>query len=182
MHACNFGHHECAQALIVAGSAVDRVDYDGRTALMWACGSGHHECAQALIGARANLEVTSRDGLHALMIACASPHPRLPPSAGQGKARCALALLAATAPIREADFADWAALLKFAGERLQRIEIVLASTHVIEDAPLLARVKARKTDAQDIFAHFARDMLARPREADFPDRAASLDVAGDRLQ
>ncbi len=34
------------------------------------------------------------------------------------------------------------------------IEIVLASTHVIEDAPLLANVGALKTDAQGAVANF----------------------------
>ena len=32
--ACFEGHHECAQALIEAGAAVDMVDNDGKTALM----------------------------------------------------------------------------------------------------------------------------------------------------
>ena len=45
-------------------------------------------------------------------------------------------------------------------ERLQLIEAVLASTHVIEDAPQLARVRDLQTDAQDIVVRFARDMLA----------------------
>ena len=56
--ACSSGHHECAQALINAGAAVDKEVKDGATALMWACDKGHHECAQALIDARADLELT----------------------------------------------------------------------------------------------------------------------------
>jgi hypothetical protein len=64
------------------------------------------------------------------------------------------------APIREADFPDGAASLKYAGERLQLIEAVLASPHVIEDAPQLASVRDLHTDAQGVFVNFAGDMLA----------------------
>ena len=80
------------------------------------------------------------------------------PSHRQGRIRCALALLEATAPIREPDSRDRAASLKFAGERLQQIEVALASTHVIEDAPLLARANALQTDAQGIIVSFAGDV------------------------
>ena len=76
---------------------------------------------------------------------------------------CALALLEATAPLREADFSDRVALLKLASERLQvlqLIEAVLASPHVIEDAPSLASVGALKAEAQDVFVNFASHMLA----------------------
>ena len=97
------------------------------------------------------------------MLACESPPSHFTQSQRQGRVKCALAILAATAPIREADFPDGAASLKLAGERLQQIEVVLglASTHAIEDAPLLASVNALKTDAQGIFVTFAGDMLAR---------------------
>ena len=90
----------------------------------------------------------------------------------QDRIRCALSLLAATAPIREAEFPDRAASLKLAGERLQQIEVVLASTLVIEDAPPLASVNALKTDAQGIFGSFASEMLARA-----PPRRRSLRLA-----
>ena len=103
---------------------------------------------QVLIDAHADLEPMNRDGQNALMIACETPPSYFTQSKRQQRIRCALALLAAKAPIRESDLTDWAALLKFAGERLRQIEVVLASTHVIEDTPLLARVNARKTDAQ----------------------------------
>ena len=59
-----------------------------------------------------------------------------------------------------ADFPDQAASLKFACERLQLIEAVLSSKHVIEDALQHARVRDLQTDAQDIIVRFARDMLA----------------------
>ena len=84
---------------------------------------------------------------------------------------CALALLEATAPIRAADFRDGAALLKYAGERLQLIEAVLASPHVIEDAPQLASVRDLQrvqTDAQGVFVNFAGDMLERYSIAKLP--------------
>ena len=73
--------------------------------------------------------------------------------------RCALAILAATAPIEVTDFPDQAASLKFACERLQLIEAVLFSTHVIEDAPQLTRVRDLHTDAQGIIVTFAGEML-----------------------
>ena len=74
---------------------------------------------------------------------------------------------------------DWAVLLTFADERLQHTEVVLALTHVIKAAPLLATVGVLKIDAQDIFAHFARDMIARakPRHESVPQaRCQALSV------
>ena len=131
----------------------------GLTALMWACKGGRHELTRALIDAQADLELTDRDGQNALMIACASPPRGYHQSARHDRIRCALALLAAIAPIRQPDFPDREASLKFACERLQLIETVLASTHALEDAPPLARVNALQTDAQGIVVIFARDML-----------------------
>jgi hypothetical protein len=160
MWASGGGHHECAQALIDAGAAVDTVNNAGKTALMCACDSGHHECAQALIDAPADLELTNRDGKNALMFACESPPSTWAQSQRQGRIRCALALLEATAPIQEADFPDRASSLQFACGRLQLIEVVLAMKHTIEDAPPLANVGDLKTDAQGIVASFASDMLA----------------------
>ena len=166
--ACINDHHECARALIGAGAAVDMVDNNGKTALMRACDLGRHECAQALIDAHADLELTNRDGQNALMIACESPPSNYSESLRQGKIRCAVSLLAATAPVEVADFPDQAASLKFTCERLQLIEAVLASTestHVIVDASPLARVRALQTDAQDIVVICSRDILAsrKPR-------------------
>ena len=156
MCACALGRHECAQALIDANAAVDMVHNYENTALMMACISGRHECAQALINAHADLELTYRGGKNALMIACESPPPpHFSQSQRHGRIRCALAILAATAPIEVADFPDQAASLKFACDRLQRIETVLSSTHVIVDAPPLARVRDLKTDAQGIIVSFA---------------------------
>ena len=157
MWACCNGSDECVQALIDADAAVDMVDNIGWTALMWACCNGHHECAQALIDAHADLELKNRDGQNALMMACLNPPPYFSQSQRQGRIRCALAILAATAPIEVTDFPDQAASLKFACERLQLIEAVLASTHVIEDAPQLARVRVLKTDAQGIVVTFASE-------------------------
>ena len=96
----------------------------------------------------------------------------------QGKIRCALAILAATAPIEVADFPDQAASLKFACERLQLIETVLSSTHVIEDAPQLARVRDLQTDAQDIIVTFAGAM---PAIAQLPKPRRSRRLAAKRL-
>ena len=166
--ACESGHHEGAQALMDAGAVVDMVDNYGWTALMQACSKGRHECARALIDARADLELKNRDGQNALMIACESLPSYYPQSLRQGKIRCALAILAAMAPIEVDHFPDQAASLKFACERLQLIEAVLASTestHVIVDASPLARVRALQTDAQDIVVICSRDILAsrKPR-------------------
>ena len=61
---------------------------------------------------------------------------------------------------READFPDWTASLEVAGERLQQIEVVLASTHVIEDAPLLASARALQTDARGIVVSLTSELLA----------------------
>ena len=58
------------------------------------------------------------------------------------------------------DFPEQAASLKFSCDRLQHIETVLSSTHVIEDAPQLARVRDLQTDAQGIIVSFAGDMPA----------------------
>ena len=127
---------------------------------MEACINGHHECAQALIDAQADLELMNRDGRNALMIACESPPSYYSQSRRHGRIRCALALLEATAPIREPDPRDRAASLSFACERLQLIEVVLAMKYAIEDAPPLANAGALQTDAQGIIVSFAGDMLA----------------------
>jgi hypothetical protein len=175
MYACDSGHHECARALIDANAAVDTVDNYGFTALMRACDWGHHECAQALIDAGAAVDMVNNGGQTALMIACESPPPLwLTQSQRQGRIRCALALLEATAPIREAGFSDRAASLKFAGERLQLIEAVLASPHVIEDAPPLASVRDLQTDAQGVFINFASDRLERSCPSPVVDPAGLL--------
>ena len=164
MRASHWGQQKCARALIDAGAAVDIVNYGGKTALVLACNFGSYECTRALIDAQADLELTNRDGQNALMIACessparAQPPTYYTPSRRLGRIRCALALLEATAPIQEADFPDRAASLKFAGERLQLIEFLLAMKHINEDAPLLASMEARKADMQGVFVNFARDM------------------------
>ena len=163
IYACDSGRLECAQALIDANAAVDEVNYFGSTALICACYSGRHECAQALIDAHAAVDRVDNAGDTALMIACESPPSRFTQSQRQGRIRCALALLWATAPIQEADFPDRAASLQFAGQRLQLIETVLASPYVIEDAPPLASVRDLQTDAQGIFVSFASDMLANAK-------------------
>lgn len=172
MHACMKGHVECARVLIEAGAPIDRVNFQCETPLMHACSSGHHECARALIEAQADLELTNHDGKSALMIACESPDSSNPP-VHRGRARCALALLGALAPIREADFHAWAASLKFACERLQLIEGVLATSHVIEYAPALEMemevALGLKADAQgivtDLCARWARVAAAGRRRA-----------------
>jgi len=161
--ACGEGHLECALTVIGAGAALDKVSNNGTTALMYACNMGHHECTQALIDAQADLELPNRDGQNALMIACKSPPSYYPQRVRPGRIRCALALLEATAPIREADFSDKVASLKFAVERLQLIEAVLASVHVIEDAPPLASVRDLQTDARGFLVSFASDMLANAK-------------------
>jgi hypothetical protein len=173
--ACRWGNHECAQALIDAGAAVDKADENGWTPLMHACNVGSYECTRALVDAHAELELTNLSGHNALMIACWSPPSYYLQSQCQGRIRCALAILEATAPIEEADFPDRAASLKLAIERLQQIEVVLASTHVIEDVPPLASVRALQTDAQDVVANFARDMFARA-----PPRRRSRRLAAKR--
>ena len=130
---------------------------------MLACSLGHHECAQALIDAQAGLELKNRDGQNALMIACESPPSNYSQSQRQGKIRCALAILEATAPIRAADFSDLAASLKFACERLRVLGKVLARSHVIEhaSAPVLnERVGTLTADAQRIVTDFACFALA----------------------
>ena len=152
MEACFEGHRECAQALIEANAAVDMADDGVLTALMLACDSAHHECAQVLIDAQADVELTNARGGNALMIATQSRR--------QNRIWWALALLEATALIQETDFPDRAASLKFACGRLQLIEVVLASTYVIEAAPPLASVNALKIDAQGIVVSFASEMLA----------------------
>ena len=170
--------------MIDAGAAVDMVNNNGYTALMYACASGRHECAQALIDAHVDLELTNRDGQNALMIACKSPPSYYSQSERQGKIRCALSLLAATAPIEVTDFPDQAASLKFACERLQLIEAVLLSTHVIEDTPQHASVRTVRgfqkfqTDAQGIIVTFAGEMLTMAKlQSLVVDPAGSLPSA-----
>ena len=100
-----------------------------------------------------------RGGQNALMMACASPPSNLSqgrPQLRQDRIRCALSLLAATAPIQVADFPDQAVLLQFACQRLLLIEVVLAMMHTIEDAPPLARVNVLKTDAQGVVVMLVR--------------------------
>jgi hypothetical protein len=160
--ACGTGHHECAQALIDAGAAVDKANNYGMTALSDACDQGHHECAQALIDARANVERTDLGGQNALMVACESPDSEDAPSVGQGKAACALALLESMVPIREIVVADQAALLKGACERHQVLEVVLRTSHIIEFAPsALARASVHVSEVHSIIVDFARDMLSQ---------------------
>ena len=79
--------------------------------------------------------------------------------------------------IREAAFPDGEASLKLASERLQQIEVVLASTHVIEDAPPLANVGDLKTDAQGVVVDFARDMLIQRQSANLT--LDGLAIVGD---
>ena len=178
MYACNSGRLECAQALIEAGAAVDMVDNDGRTALMIASCNGHHECAQALIDAHADLELTNRDGQNALMIACQSPPSYLTQSQCQGKIRCALAILAATASIREVVVADQAASLKLACERHQVLKVVLSTSHIIEFAPAaLARASVHVSDVHSIIVDFARDMLVQLQLANL--NLDGLAIVGD---
>ena len=138
------------------------VDNDGKTALMWTCDLGRHECTRALIDAQADLELTNRDGQNALMIACESPPSYLTQSQCQGKIRCALAILAATAPIREVVVADQAASLKLACERHQVLKVVLSTSHIIEFAPAaLARASVHVRDVHSTIVDFAGDMLIR---------------------
>ena len=126
--------------------------------------------------------MVNNGGQTALMIACESPPSRFTQSQRQGRIRCALALLGATAPIQEADFPDRAASLQFAGQRLQLIEAVLASPHVIEDASPHASVRDLQrvqTDAQGVFVNFAGDMLERYCQA--KRRRRSRRLAAKRL-
>ena len=138
------------------------------------------ECARALIDARADVELTNREGVKALMVACKTPPVFRPVShepyderqrreqrleeTRQGKARCALALIEAMAPIGddgEVCSHDRAATLTYACERLGLLEVVLSTRHVITHTPVaLARARALLADAQGIIAHFARDVLA----------------------
>jgi hypothetical protein len=147
---------------------------------MKACVSGHYECTQALVDAQADLELTNRVGQNAMMMACESPPSYFTQSQRQGRAKCALALLEATARIHEAGFPDRAASLKFAVERLQQIEVVLASTHVIEDAavPLKARVLTLTADAQGVFVDLTRDVLIQRQNAS-DLKLDELAIAGD---
>ena len=178
MMACVHGHHECAQALIEAGAAVDMVNNNGNTALMHACNNGHHECAQALIDAHADLELTNEDGQSALMMACESPPSSYPQRVRQGKARCALALLAATAPIREVVGADQAVSLKLACERQQLLKVVVSTSHIIEFAPAaLARASVHVSDVHSIIVDFARDMLVQLQLANL--NLDGLAIVGD---
>ncbi len=178
--ACRIGHAECARALIDAGAAVDKQDIAGSTALMGACHNGRLECARALIDARADVELTNREGVKALTVACKVPPvfrplPNEPyderqrreqrlEETRQGKARCALALIEAMAPIGddgEVRSHDRAATLTYACERLGLLEVVLSTRHVITHAPTaLAKARALMADAQGIIANFARDVLA----------------------
>ena len=155
------------------------VNNDRWTALMWACYGGHHECARALTDAHADLELTNRDGQNALMIACEClpSNYHYPQSLRQGWIRCALALLEATAPIREPDSRDRAASLKFACGLLELIATVLAMQHAIEDAPPLTNAGALQTDAQGNIVSFGGDT---PAIAQLPKPRLSRRLAAKR--
>ncbi len=160
-HACDKGHLECVSTLIKAGATVNQAGmYSGETPLMYACSSGHHECTRALIDAQADLELVNRHGKNALMVACRSPPPSANPSVHEDKARCALALLEAMPTIREVDFHDWVASLELACRRLHILELPLATKHVVEYAPALAKAIALKVDAQGTIVTFARNRLS----------------------
>ena len=68
------------------------------------------------------LKLTNQGGQTALMIAFESPSENT--SNRRGKARCALALIEATEPIRVIDFHDRAASLMLACERPPRLVVV----------------------------------------------------------
>ena len=90
--ACLSGHLECAQTLIDATAAVNKVDGSGWTVLMYACEWGHHECAQALIDAGAAVDLVDNIGKTALMHAC-----------HKGRHECAQALIDARADVELTD-------------------------------------------------------------------------------
>jgi hypothetical protein len=171
MLACISGHHECAQALIDAGAAVDQANNLGETALMKAVASPsldriREECdAEGDVDDDSDedsdmdeeeLEQRSEERLQ-------QRSERRLEERRQGRALCVQALLEAMAPIRGADFPDRAALFKYACERLQLLGEVVATSHVIEHAsvPIEARVVTLTADAQGVITDFARAVLAR---------------------
>ena len=93
-------------------------------------------------------------------MACESPHSSAKPSVHEDKARCALALLEAMPSTREVDFHDGVVSLKLACGRLHILELPLATKHVVEYAPALAKAVALKVDAQGTIATFARNQLS----------------------
>lgn len=177
MVACGAGNDQCVSALVNAGAAVDTVNDEGWTALISACYWGHPECAHALVNAHADLELTNLESESALMVACKNPSLSRPQNESdaakmrrelkleewrQRKAGCVVALLEGTQPIREDDFPDRVASFKFACDRLQLLDKVLATSHVKTYAPTRAKARALdlKTDAHGIITNFARDRLA----------------------
>jgi hypothetical protein len=62
--------------------------------------------------------------------------------------------------IREVDVHGWAASLKLACGRLHILELPLATKHVVEYAPALAKAIALKVDSQGTIANFVRNRLS----------------------
>ena len=69
-----FYHDAIAEALIQAGSDVDKATNDGATALMAASQEGHDAIAEALIQAGADVDKAMNDGDTALMLAIGAEH------------------------------------------------------------------------------------------------------------
>ena len=193
IQACDVGHLECAQALIEANAAVDTVDYGGSTALMGACVDGHHECAQALIAVGAAVDMVNNYGMTALMLACF-----------WGQHECAQALLDAGAAVDHANHFGVTALMKAVeSPSLDRIrEECDAEGDVDDDSDedsdmdeeeLEQRSEERLQQRSELRLEERRqgrawcvqallEAMTPIRGAGFPDRAASLAFACERLQ
>ena len=193
INACFWGHHECAQALIDAGAAVDVVANNRWTALMFACVRGHHECARALIEAGVAVDWVDTEGFTALMIACS-----------WGRHECARALLDAGAAVDQANnFGETALMKAVASPSLDRIreecdeegdvdndgdEDSDMEDEVFEQqyAERLQRRSERRLEerrqGRAWCVQALLEAMAPIRAADFLDRAASFMVACMRLR
>ena len=171
MWACRGGYRACVQALLDAGAAVDVVKNAGKTALM---------------------EAVESPSLDAILVECAAENDEDEDSDDdsdmdeeeleqrfeerrqqrferklnekrQGRAWCVQALLEAMAPIQGADCRERATSFKFACDRIRVLAKVVAASHVIEHASVLAveaRVVILTANAQGTVTEFARAELA----------------------
>ena len=139
IYACNFGDHECAQALIDAGADINLTN---QKALILAC-TPVSEYPAVPFPDESRQERERRLEVW------------------QGKGKCALVLLEAMAPIQEVDFHDWAASLQFACERQPALVAAMIETAVLESEPALSKAKVLKAGVQAVVVDFARDMVAQ---------------------
>lgn len=167
MEACFWGHVQCAQALIDANAAVDKVDNRGWTALMVACGAGNEQCVNALINAGAAVDTVNDEGWTALISACYWGHPD-----------CAHALVNAHAKTELTNRESESALMIACKSPSLSRPTYESDSGKMRRELKLEEWRQRKARCVEALLEGTQPI----REEDSPDRVASFKFACDRLQ